>query len=123
MLKHSHSGTGSFAYHLLSAEEMTLCVAIGQRASKLITEVMRLRKNMEIEVNPLIVAQDIATVHLQRPLALLAFCHASNFLFLDDVMAVQTNLDRACGKLPNFVKLHHEDEQAAPKSLITSHST
>lgn len=99
---------GVIQFDKLTPYELQLCVAIGARASAMTRDLMKQRKNVDIEVDPMACAMDVAAVHLSRPLQLLSFLQSNDLDFIGDFITIQTNIQRACGMLPVFIHLRFE---------------
>lgn len=96
---------GKIQFDKLTPYELQLCVAIGQRAARAIRDLMKARKGVDIEPDPILCACDVATVHLTRPLQLLSFLQSNDLDFVSEIISIQTNIQRACGMFPVFVHL------------------
>lgn len=112
-------------WDLLPLPDLQLCVRIGDRISTIARDLVREHRAMIDHAHiidrgdamkgepryeaphPLIVAQDIATVHLSQPLDLQAFYEAPTDWLLSDYAAIKKFIDRATFAFPIGVPLRY----------------
>ena len=91
--------------------EYTLIRGIAERADAIYREwIARRRLTLKpnetiLEPDRVVIAMDIAVAHICRNLDLSAFLVADDLSFIAEVIAIQTNIQRVDGKLPDFVHL------------------
>jgi len=109
-----HDLTGpKIPFERLTPDELNLCVEIGKRAAALARHFAATRKNVQLEIDSMQCAMDIAVAHLSRPLDLLRFLRADDLSFFNDFVTIELNINRLDGTLPNFVHLQHAANVAA----------
>lgn len=98
---------GAADYSRLSPLEMQLCVAIGARVLAWARDnAERLRGTpLAAYVDGLVIAADIGTVHLIRPLDLRAMLESDDLNLISEYTIIAENLNRPLAGFPAFVKL------------------
>lgn len=106
---------GAIDFSRLSPHEMRLCVAIGRRILSWATDNAPRLKGAPIApyVDGLVIAVDIATVHLIRPLDLLRFFESDDLNLISEYAAIATNLNRPLAHFPASVKLRFAQSSAS----------
>lgn len=86
--------------------ELGLCLAIGKRASELISQhaIDHPEKNI-VPPHPLICAVDVAVAHLAVPLDLKRFFNADNLTFIPEFVQIARHIDRVANFFPTTVEL------------------
>ncbi|MGV0999689.1 MAG: hypothetical protein ACOYBQ_10215 [Fluviibacter sp.] len=64
-----------------------------------------------LDPEPMLIAMDIAAVHLVRPLKLWQWLASNDLDFVGDLVAITKNIDRTCGAFPNGVRLEFQQAQ------------
>lgn len=84
------------------------CLEIAAKVLRILRE-----RNPAATVNLENIAMDIAVVHTHgRPLKIGAMMFTTDRELLEDVATIGGLIDRYTGKLPDWVKLHHEEPRA-----------
>ena len=92
--------------HRMSPMELGLCLAIGKRASALISQhaIDNPHKNI-VPPHPLICAVEVAIAHLAQPLDLQRFFSADNLTFIPEIVQIARHIDRVNNFFPTTVML------------------
>lgn len=100
---------GPIPFHRVSSIEVSLCVAIAQRAIPHLHEInASLAPDRRYPIDGMLYAMDVAAVHLLRPLDLRRLLHFDPVDFLHDFSAIISNIDRSNGRLPDWLRLRSQ---------------
>lgn len=84
------------------------CLEIASKVLRILRE-----RNPDATADLATIAMDMAVIHTHgRPLRLASMMFTSDRELLEDVVMIGKHVDRYTGKLPDWVKLHHEEPRA-----------
>lgn len=100
-------------YRSINPIDMAIIIDMGRRASQLIAQVRKVRKDERIiPPHQSIAAQVIATVHLQRPLDLRAFAAADDLAFIAEFAHIYQHLDQLTYQWPPLAPLRYAQKSS-----------
>lgn len=93
-------------YDSIDPVDWDMIVRISRRACQIVADFKRNNRCDDLlDPDRMLIMMDIATVHVCRPLALLAWMLSDDLSFFEEFTTITKNIDRTCARFPDHVRL------------------
>lgn len=93
-IKAARGGSTLIDYRQIPPHELKLCLALGERASKIVGQLARERRPGLADPDMFLLGQDFATVHYRCPLRLVEWLTCDDLTFADELGKMMRGLNR-----------------------------
>lgn len=104
-IRAARHGATMIDYKSIPPHELKLCLALGERASKIVGQLARERRPGLADPDMFLLGQDFATVHARCPLRLVDWLTCDDLTFADELGKMMRGLNRVLCIFDASVKL------------------